>query len=414
MVSVPFSVLTLFDEPRLSQIAARAYTAQRHPAMPPIARKSERQGDKIHIAYMSADFRDHPVSYLMMDTLKGHDRSRFKVTGIEIAPPDRGPVGRQVREACDVFIEGTTYSDEQIAALIAEQQVDIVVDLMGHTRNARPGILALRPAPVQVNYLGYPGTMGAPYMDYLIADPVIAHIPEHFDEKLCLLPDTYLPTSVLADGDVAPTRAGAGLPEEEFVFSSFCNNWKITPDVFAIWMRLLKKVEGSVLWLPAKNDDVQENLRRSAGKAGVDPARIVFAPRVNKHADHIARQNLADVMLDTFPYGAHTTTADALWVGLPLVTRSGESFYSRVARSLLKAANLEQYATDTPEAYEALALELATNPASLKAAREAFGQARKSPLFDTERFVANLEAAYTQMFERTQGGLQPESFTVRT
>jgi predicted O-linked N-acetylglucosamine transferase (SPINDLY family) len=411
LVAVPFSVLTLFDDPVLSRTAARAYTAQRHPASSRVGIVGRKRRELIHVAYMSADFRDHPASYLMVDCLQAHDRTRFRITGVQIGPPDNGRMGARIRNACDAFIEAASYSDDQIAKCIEDAEVDILIDMMGHTRNARTGVLALRPAPVHVNFLGYAGTMGAPYMDYVIADKVVGHAPDSFDEQLCLLPDTYYPTSALPASEVMPTREAAGLPPDHFVFSSFCNNWNITPDVFAIWMRLLKQVDDSVLWLLANNKDVQANLRTAALANSVDPARLYFAPQVG-HAEHIARQGLADLMLDTFPYGAHTTTADALWVGLPPVARSGQSFHSRVARSLLRAASLEHYATNSPREYEELALNLALNPGKLELARREFGAARTSPLFDSARYTSKLEAGFVHMIERERSGLAPHSFAV--
>jgi predicted O-linked N-acetylglucosamine transferase (SPINDLY family) len=411
LVSVPFSVLTLFDNPRLSQISARLYTAGRFPSQDVRARKFESRGDKLRIAYLSADFGEHPTSYLLIDTLERHDRSKFHITAAQIGTMSSSAMGERILGVFDETLDLRKLSDEAAAQRLAEARIDILVDLMGHTHHSRPGVLARRPAPIQVNYLGYPGTMGASYMDYLIADAVVAPNAEYFDERLCLLPDTYQPTS-RPNFELTPSsRSAEGLPEDAFVFCSFCNNWKITPEVFDSWMRLLAQVPNSVLWLLANNDDVRRNLRREAEQRGVSGDRILFARRVS-NAEHLSRHGCADLLLDTFPYGAHTTASDAIAMGLPMVSRSGAAFYTRVARSVLKAADLEEFAVETVENYEALALALASDPARYRAARAKFKAAGASRLFDSARYARNLEWAFTEMARRAALGEEPGPIVV--
>jgi predicted O-linked N-acetylglucosamine transferase (SPINDLY family) len=317
--------------------------------------------------------------------------------------------------AFDRFIDVREKSDADVAQLLNEMEVDIAVDLNGYTGDTRTRILAQRPAPIQVNYLGYPGTMGADYIDYIVADPILIPNSEaiHYSEKVAYLPHTYQANDAKrAKVERAPSRTEAGLPETGFVFSSFNNTYKISPEIFAIWMRLLSSVEGSVLWLLEDNPTAATNLKYEAQAHGIDPARIIFAPRMGNE-QHLARQKLADLFLDTLPYNAHTTASDALWLGLPLITTPGTTFPGRVATSLLHAVGMPELAVPSLEDYEALALKLARDANALAAVREKLKANReKFPLFDTKRFTNHLEAAFTQMWERHQSGLPPESFAV--
>jgi protein O-GlcNAc transferase len=293
--------------------------------------------------------------------------------------------------------------------------VDIAVDLKGFTTDCRPGILAHRPVPIQVNYLGYPGTMGADFIDYVIADEVVLpfDLQPFFTEQIVHLPDCYqVNDSKREIAAHTPGRKDVGLRDEGFVFCCFNNNHKITALVFDVWMRILRKVEGSELWLLRDNHSAERNLRMEAAARGVDPARLVFADRVNPD-EHLARHRLADLFLDTLPFNAHTTASDALWAGLPLLTCRGESFAGRVAASLLHTIGLPELVTDSLEDYEALALNLATDPPLLKSVRRKLEQNRLSnPLFDADRFRRHIEAAYTTMWKRWQHGEGPRSFAV--
>jgi predicted O-linked N-acetylglucosamine transferase (SPINDLY family) len=307
---------------------------------------------------------------------------------------------------------------EQVAKRVRALEIDIAVDLMGYTEASRPGILAFRPAPVSVNYLGYPGTLGAAYIDYVLADRMV--IPEneseHFTEKVVALPGCYLPADATrAIAGRKPSRSEAGLPERGFVFCCFNHNYKISAGLFGIWMRLLAQIEGSVLWLSPANDTAIRNLRREAQMRGVSPERLVFAPYVPRDEDHLARLSLADLFLDTLPYNAHATASDALWAGVPVLTTPGNGFPSRVAASLLQAVGLQEMIAPSFATYEELALRLARDSAALAAIRAKLARNRETqPLFDTARLTRNLEHAYQTMWERAQAGLPAASFAVES
>src|SRR5262249_2809972 len=299
--------------------------------------------------------------------------------------------------------------------LMRELEVDIAVDLMGYTKGNRTNIFVQRAAPVQVSHIGFSGTMGAQYIDYIIADHVVIPI-EHasfFSEKIVLMPDTYLPTDrKLAIAQKTPTRTEVGLPNNAFVFCCFNNSYKITPDVFDCWMRILKRVDNSVIWLSEGNTKATSNLRREAEIRGVHPERLVFAKRTFL-PDHLARHRLADLFLDTLPYNAHTTASDALWAGLPVLTCIGETFAGRVAASLLNAIGLPELITTTLEAYEKMAIDLATHPEELVAIKHKLAERRLTmPLFDTQLFTKHIETAYTAMYERYQVGMSPDHIVV--
>jgi len=307
-------------------------------------------------------------------------------------------------------------SDREVAKLMRELEVDIAVDLNGFTDGSRPDVFAYKPAPVQVNYLGYAGTLGQDYCDYIIADRFV--IPEKsradYAEKVVYLPESFMVNDIARKISArTPSRAEAGLPEEGFVFCCFNNAYKITPDVFEVWMRLLGQVEGSVLWLSAGNAHAPKNLCREAQARGIAADRLVFAPRVPLNEDHLARVRLADLFLDTLYYNAHTTAADALWAGVPVLTRPGATFASRVAGSLLNAVGLPELITASLADYEALAVALARDPQRLAAVRQKLARNRDAgPLFDTRRFTRHIEAAYTTMWQRAERGERPQSFAV--
>jgi predicted O-linked N-acetylglucosamine transferase (SPINDLY family) len=364
--------------------------------------------EKIRIAYVSPDFREHPVGHLMAGVFELHDKSRFETIAISLGIDDQSRLRARMLKAFDKFIDVREMGSEQIAQMMRDMEIDIAIDLGGYTSDTRTDVFSYRPAPVQVNYLGYPGTMGTDYIDYILADRHIIP-PEHqqfYSEKVVYLPDTYLPT----DGSVCisertPTRAECGLPETGVVFCSFSHDYKISPPVFDVWMRLLNQVPGSVLWLMSRGELAQRNLRKEAEARGVDALRLVFAGRVPLVEDHLARYRQADMFLDTHPYNAHTTAADALMAGLPVVTYVGNSFPSRVAGSLLNAMGMPELIAHSLDEYEALALKLAQQPALL-AEMKARIVANKSScsLFDTKAFCFNLEAAYVAMWRAQQLG----------
>ena len=371
--------------------------------------------DRIRIGYLSADLRVHPVATLMAGVFEHHDRSRFDTIAFSYGAGDGSAMRARLVQCFTRFHDIGGLSDDDAAALIRKSEIDILIDLTGFTASARTGILALRPAPVQINYLGFAGTMGAPFADYILADRIV--IPEAqkptYTEKVVYLPGSYLPHDRTRRIAPAPSRAQAGLPEGAFVFASFNNSFKLAPATFDVWMRLLKAVEGSVLWLSAPNPAAIRNLQREAEARGVSAARLIFAARVPAPEDHLARLGLADLFLDTLPYNAHTTAMDALWAGLPVLTAIGESFAGRVAASLLHAAELPELVCESLVSYEAAALALARNPGQLATIREKLAANRaRCSLFDTERFTRGLERAYGAMWQRTQRGLPPESFDV--
>ena len=397
----PAALIPYSDDPDLMRLAAANIIAELEAAPAP-ARGKPFSGGKTKIAYCSWDFHTHATSQLMVEVWEKHDRSRFDIIAIDYGPDDATPLRARVKKSFDRFF--SVASAEAVAALMAREGVDIAVDLKGLTDKALTGAFAARAAPVQVNYLGYPGTMGAAFMDYIIADAVVLPMAEQpfYPEKILQLPDCYQPNDGKRARPAPPAsrqaaRAVAGLPGEGFVFCCFNNNWKITPALFDIWMRLLKAVPGSVLWLIDDNDEAVGNLRRNAGERGVAENRLVFAPRVDPDS-HLARHHLADLFLDTLPYNAHTTASDALWLGLPVLTCIGNGFPGRVAASLLTAIAMPELITDNLDDYERLALALATDPARLAAAKQKLEANRlTTPLFDSTRFTRNLEAAYERM-----------------
>ncbi len=371
---------------------------------------------RIRIAYVSSDLGDHPVGRLLCSLIEHHDRAQFEVIGVALGTdPHSNPEAARLRAAFESYHEAGRLDDASVAALLRESGVDIAIDLNGYTSGGRPAIFAHRAAPVQVNYLGYAGTLGAAYIDYLIADEVvIPHGAEQwYAEKVVRLPHCYLPSDnrrALAD---PPTRAQVGLPEQGLVWCAFTNNYKISPSVFDVWMRLLTAVPGSVLWLRAGHPVAAENLRQEARARGVEPDRLVFAPPLPGMAEHLARQRLADLYLDTLPYNAHSTTCDALWAGLPVLTCAGRSFASRVAASALTAVGLPELITSSLAEYERRALELTQEPGRLQALRAHLErQQSTSPLFDCARYARHLESAYTRMHQRRVRGEPPESFAV--
>jgi len=414
--ALPFAILAVSDSPAVQRRAAEIYARDKYPACSPIAEIPRRpRRDRIRIGYFSADYYNHATSYLIAELLERHDRSRFEILGFSFGPDTVDEMGQRVAAAMDRFFDVRSMPERDIAQLSRSLEVDIAVDLKGFTRDSRLGIFAARAAPIQVNYLGYPGTMGTDALDYLIADPTL--IPEasrpHYSEKIIYLPDSYqVNDSWRCASTIQRTRADEGLPEDAFVYCCFNTAHKITPDVFDIWMCVLGLVEGSVLWLLEDNPWAAGNLRKEAVRRGISPDRLVFARPVSV-PEHLARQSLADLFLDTLPYNAHTTASDALWVGLPLLTRTGESFASRVGASLLRAVGLPELVTATAQEFEQLAVELALNPERYQNLRQRLRQNRlHAPLFDCQTFTLHLEDAYSAIYDRYQAGLPPEHIQI--
>lgn len=365
-----------------------------------IAPRVRQAGEKIRIAYVSADLREHAVSYLMAGVFEQHDRSQFEITAISLKPAQDSAMGRRVQAAFDSFLDVSHWTDGQIIDHMHKHGYDIAVDLMGLTFGARPGIWAHGIAPVHISYLGYPGTTGAAYMDVILADDMV--IPpeqrQHYSERVVYLPDCFQANDrQRAIATHMPSRAELGLPDDAFVFCSFNNLYKIGPDTFDSWARILEQVPGSVLWLVDDQDIAQRHARQEAHSRGIDPSRLIFAPRV-AYPDHLARMRRADLFLDTLPFNAGTTASDALWAGLPLLTQPGQAFASRMAASLLRAIGLPELITHSAAEYEALAVQLARHPHQLQAMRQRLVDNRlSSPLFDTTRFTRNLEDAYRSL-----------------
>lgn len=411
----PFAVLGLPSTAEQQQRCARANVNDMFaPAATPMWRGERYVHERIRVAYVSADLRNHPTSHLIAGLIDRHDRARFEIIGIYIGPPSADIWRQRMERSFDRFFDVATHSDEHIARLIRELEIDIAVDMMGHTGFARTGVFALRPAPVQLNYLAYPGTMGASYIDYIVADATLIPPSQQafYDEKIVYLPHSYQINDSGKRIATAPTRADVNLPENAFVFCCFNGGFKITPDVFDVWMRLLNKIPGSVLWLLDGSPAAVRNLRREAQQRGVAADRLIFAERMAL-PEHLARHRCADLFLDTFHYNAHTTASDALWAGLPVLTCAGATFASRVAASLLNAIGLPALITRSSDEYEAAAYELSTHPERLAEIRATLAANRLTqPLFDTEASTRHLESAYRSMYARHQAGLAPDHIRV--
>lgn len=411
------AVLALSDSPAVQRQAAGIWMRERHPASAALGAFGSRAPHaKIHVGYFSADFRIHPVAYLTAELFEAHDRARFELTAFSFGPDSGDEMRRRAEAAFDHFVDVRERSDAQIALLARQMQIDIAVDLGGHTRGSRPGIFALRAAPLQVSYLGSPGTMGADYIDYLVADATLIAQADrrHYVEKIICLPSYQVNDSARPIADRAFSRQELGLPDSGFVYCCFNANYKITPAVFECWMRILGAVAGSVLWLAEGAPGAADNLRKEAQRRGIAAERLIFAGRVPTQAEHLARLRAADLFLDTLPYNAQATAGDALWAGVPVLTCAGSTFAGRVAASLLTALQLPELITAAPQAYEALAIVLAADRARLDALRRKLAANRlTTALFDARAFARNIEAAYAQIHARHQAGLPPDHIVVQ-
>jgi predicted O-linked N-acetylglucosamine transferase (SPINDLY family) len=415
--AVPFSLLATPACPATLLACARTYARDQCPTRepaPPIAPRPSSL-TKLRVGYFSSDFRNHATSQLMVRLFECHDRARFEWFGFSVGPTAPDPMTQRVAAAFDRFVECADRSDAQIARLARSEGIDIAIDLNGFTEGARPCIFAHRAAPVQVNYLGFPATMGCDFIDYIIADATLIRPDEyrHYAEKVVTLPGCYQANDQSkAIADAPPTRAAMGLPPQRFVFACFNNSYKITPDVFEVWMRLLRRVPGSVLWLLRGSDAAVAGIEAEAVARGVEASRIIWAERLPP-AEHLARHTHADLFLDTFHYNAHTTCSDALWAGLPVLTLAGRTFASRVAASLLNTMGLPELVTRSVDAYEAAALSLASSPETLAGLRRRLACGRtETPLFDTPLFARRIEAAFAAMGERHRLGLPPDHIRV--
>jgi protein O-GlcNAc transferase len=411
----PFDVLTtsagLEDQLHAARIWARPFIQPQ-----PVSRAGARASDgRIRLGYLSADYHDHATAYLIAEMIETHDRARFEVSLLSYGHRSTSRMRQRLMAGCDRFEDLSALSDRDAAKAIADLGIDILIDLKGYTQGARTGIAGWRPAPIQVNYLGFPGTMGAPFIDYVLVDRQVC--PFDFqsasDEKIVHLPGCFQPNDRSRTiSDTPVTRSGAGLPEEAFVFCSFANAYKITPSIFALWMRVLKAVPGSVLWLYAITDAARANLARHAENHELAQGRLVFADYAAS-ADHLARLRLADLCLDTLPVSAFTTASDAMWAGVPLLTCTGATAAGRGSTSLLTAMGVPELITGSLVEYEASAVSLAESPGELAALRKRIDANRlTSPLFDSAQHTRDLERAYEIMWRRHQSGQPPEPFTV--
>ena len=412
----PFTLVAVSQDPGEQRLCAERFFEDRVRDNLSQPWKEGRRGhSRIRVAYLSGDFREHAVAYCIAEVVELHDRSKFEVIGASFGVDDGSEMRARLARGFDRFLDVRARGDSDAAKVLRDLEVDIAVDLMGYTRYSRPGILARRPAPVQVGYLGYPGTLGADLIDYVLADKFVLPEEHHkfYSERIVTLPGCYQANdSRRKVAGRTPTRAEAGLPEKGFVFCCFNNSYKILPAMFDVWMRLLTQVPGGVLWILEDNGAAAENLRREARARGVDPARLVFAPRVGA-AEYRARCSLADLCLDTLPYNGHGTTGDMLWAGLPVLTCAGSTFAGRVAGSLLHAVGLPELVTASLEEYQALALKLARGDRLLGELRARLRRNRASAsLFDTDRFRRHIESAYRTMWETWQRGDKPRAFAI--
>ena len=407
-VTIPFALLQTPASLELQKRCAQIFVADRYPRIDSqqIEKRNRAPDDKIRIGYFSSDFKNHPVGILMQNLIHLHDRSKFEVLGFFLNPKSNDEVERGLIPSFDSAFELFGLNDTSAKNLILEQELDIAIDLNGHTAGARTGLFSKKIAPLQVNYLGYAGTSGSDFYDYLIADEV--SIPEShqdfYTEKVARLPHSFFPVdtsiSIAALGDL-PTRESQGLPAAGFIFSCFNNAYKINPDIFDLWMRLLKQVPDSVLWLSKTSEKAMKNLQNEAIARGVDARRLVFATRVPARKDHLSRLRLADLFLDTPNYNAHATAADALWAGVPVLTQLGQTFAGRIAASQVSSLGMPELIVNTPEEYYAKALELATQPQLIKDLRMKLEANRlTAPLFNTKEYVRDLEKLYTDFLEQ--------------
>jgi len=416
---LPLAFLGISDSPEDQKRCADIWMQDRiEPVRERLSDGPRRTGSRLRIAYLSPDFRSHPVAALSAGLFEKHDRRRFETTAIAFGPRGEGdPMRARLERAFDRFVDVTALSDRDAALLLREHEIDIAVDLAGLTLHARPGILAYRPAPVQVSYLGYPGTLGATHIDYVVADRTVippAH-EHHYAERVVRLPDSFLVTDDTQPIAPTPSRASAGLADGTIVYCNFGGSHKLSPVVFDNWMRILGQVESAVLWLSLPPVDAAVHLRNEAARRGIDPARVLFAQPAPAREQHLARLQLADLFLDTLPYNAHSTAVDALWAGLPVLTCAGNSFAGRVAASLLQAVGLPELITPTLPDYEALAVELGLHSARRRAFADRLLALRgSSRLFDTYRCTRNLERAYLIMWERYEKGEAPVAFNIET
>lgn len=414
-ISSPFPIASFLDDPHTHQIATKSYIDHKYRDQENSAINKYPKHKKIRIGYYSADFRNHATSYLMANLFEMHDKSKFEIIAFSFGPPIQDEMQQRVASSFDKFFDVSAKTDAEILKISRDLEIDIAIDLKGFTRGMRLELFTHRLAPIQVNYLGYPGTMAADYIDYIIADKTL--IPDQYQkfysEKIAYLPNSYQSNDRKRKiSDKVFSKADFNLPEDSFIFCSFNQSYKIVPQVFDCWMDILKSVENSVLWILEENEITINNLKKEASERGVDESRLIFADRMPLD-EHLARQKLADLFLDSYPYNAHTTCSDALWVGLPVVTLCGKSFASRVSASLLNAIDVPELITESTEEYKQKALELANNKEKFAQLKEKLAQNRlTTPLFDIKSFTSHIEQLYNKMYDRYHADLSPENIEI--
>lgn len=405
----PFGTIHLEDHPARLRARVERWAADTRPAKPSPTFKTKGH-DKLRIGYFSANFHDHPGLYLTAGLFRHHDPARFNVYGYSLGPPRESAIKDQIIPHLNTFRQLHNLSEQQIAEIARQDGIDIAIDMDGHIKGSRNGLFAHRPAPVQISFLGFPGPIGSPHFDYIIADAIVIPTGErpHYPEPIVFMPDTYQPTdNTRPIGQDQTDRADHALPDNAVVFCCFNNSFKINAREFDIWMRVLAGVENSVLWLMAGHTLMRENLKREALVRGISDKRLIFAPRLSQ-ADHLARHRHADLFLDTFHYNAHTTASDALWAGLPVLTTPGSQFAARVASSVLKATGLPELIAPSASAYQKTAIELGRNPQQIMRIKEKLAQnLATSALFDTPRYTKHFETALEEMFRRYKAGETP-------
>ncbi|MDB3885705.1 tetratricopeptide repeat protein [Candidatus Pelagibacter sp.] len=416
-ISMPFPILSLIDDPDIQKKTAKIYTNHKFPKSDILPKISCYQGHKkIKVGYFSADFRNHAIGYLTAELYELHDKSKFEIHAFSLGESKKDEFNNRIRLGVEHFHDVQKMSDESIALLARSLEIDIAIDLAGFTGGNRQGIFAMTLAPIQACYLGYAGTMGSDYMDYLIADHTL--IPkdkqQYYSEKIVYLPNSYMVNASKVEiSKKLFSRKDFGLPNNQFVFCCFNNHYKINPEIYSRWMKILSLTNESVLWLSDANNENINNLKKEAKKYNINPNRLIFAPRLSLREDHMRRIQLADLFIDTLPYNAHSTASDALSVGLPVLTCIGKSFASRVSASLLNGVNLPELITKTKDQYVATAIELATHPEKFKIIKNKLSNnLTEGTLFDTSLFTKNLEKAYFVMHERSQKGLSVEAIEV--
>jgi predicted O-linked N-acetylglucosamine transferase (SPINDLY family) len=402
----PFPMLSLTDDPALQRKSAEIWARLKYPPQQ-VPYTQAPAGPKIRVGYFSMDFRQHALATLTAGLYEAHDREKFEIYAFSYGPDTGDAMRKRLEKAFDTFIDVRDRSDAEIATLARTIGIDIAVDLAGYTKQARTGIFALRAAPIQIGYLGFPGTMGTPYMDYIIGDDIVIPFEarDHYAEHIIHLPTYQANDHKRERPQITLSRGELGLPEKGFVFCSFNNAYKFSPETFSSWMRILHRVEGAVLFLYADHEVTAENLSREATARGIDRKRLVFGKQLDMEG-YLARYKAAGLFLDTLPYNAGTTAADALWMGLPVLTCTGRGFASRMAASLLNAAGVQELITHTREDYEDRAVELATHPQQLAALRSKLAHV-EATLFNTPAFTRSLESAYIQVVARARAGLPP-------